>query len=81
MSENRVAVLGIMVSDSGAVSTVNSVLHEYGNHIVGRMGLPLRDRGVNAISIVLDAPCDVVNALTGKLGKIEGVAAKALFQK
>ena len=80
-SENRIAVLGIIVSDTTAVQTVNGLLHEFGGCIVGRMGLPLRDRQVNAITIVLDAPVTVVNALTGKLGKLDGVSAKALFQK
>ena len=80
-SENRIAVLGIIVSDTTAVQTVNGLLHEFGGYIVGRMGLPLRDRQVNAITIVLDAPVTVVNALTGKLGKLDGVSAKALFQK
>ena len=80
-SDNRIAALGIIVSDASAVQGVNELLHEFGSYIVGRMGLPLRDRQINAITIVLDAPVDVVNALTGKLGKIDGVSAKALFQK
>lgn len=80
-ADNRVAVLGIIVSDASAVQSVNELLHEFGAYIVGRMGLPLRDRRVNAITIVLDAPVNVVNALTGKLGKTDGVSAKALFQK
>ncbi len=79
--ENRIALLGIIVSSPEAVENVNAVLHAFGGFIVGRMGLPLRERGVNAISIVLDAPADAVNSLTGKLGAINGVAAKALFQK
>ena len=77
----RIAILGILVTDANAVETVNAVLHAYGEHIVGRMGLPMRERGVNAITLVLDATADVVNALTGKLGKIVGVSAKALFGK
>lgn len=81
MSEKRIALLGIIVSNGDAVERVNACLHEYGEHIVGRMGLPLRERGVNAISVVIDAGADVVNALTGKLGAIGGVTAKALFQK
>lgn len=81
MSEKRIALLGIIVSCGDAVERVNAVLHEYGEHIVGRMGLPLRERGVNAISVVMDAGADAVNALTGKLGAINGVTAKALFQK
>ena len=78
--ENRIAVLGILVTDGNAVEAVNALLHEYGGYVVGRMGLPMRERGVNAITLVLDAPVDAVNALTGKLGRIDGVSAKALFR-
>ncbi|MDE7464168.1 MAG: iron-only hydrogenase system regulator [Clostridiales bacterium] len=81
MSEKRIALLGIIVSSGDAVERVNACLHDFGEYIVGRMGLPLRERGVNAISVVLDASTDVVNALTGKLGAVQGVTAKALFQK
>ena len=77
--EKRVALLGIMVSDKNSVAEVNGVLHDYESHIVGRMGLPLREQNINAISIVLVATPDKINALTGKLGAIPGVAAKALF--
>ena len=80
-SDNRIAVLAIIVSDTTAVQGVNELLHEFGSYIVGRMGLPIRDRQINAITIVLDAPVNIVNALTGKLGKMDGVSAKALFQK
>ena len=79
-SDYRIALIGIIVSDGGAVETVNSVLHEYSEFVVGRMGLPMRDRGISAITLVLDAPLNAVNALTGKLGKINGVSAKALFR-
>lgn len=78
---DRLALVGIIVSEASAVETVNAVLHEYGKSILGRMGLPVRERGVNAISIVIDAPADVINSLTGRLGRIGGVAAKALFQR
>ncbi|MCH5155676.1 MAG: iron-only hydrogenase system regulator [Clostridiales bacterium] len=76
----RIALIGIIVSNGDAVENVNAVLHEYAAYIVGRMGLPMRDRGVSAITVVLDAPLNAVNALTGKLGKIDGVSAKALFR-
>lgn len=78
--EKRIALLGIIVGNGDSVERVNAMLHEYGDVIVGRMGLPLRERGVCAISLVLDAPVDAVNALTGKLGRIDGVSAKALFR-
>ncbi|MDE6965752.1 MAG: iron-only hydrogenase system regulator [Clostridiales bacterium] len=79
--ENRIAVLGIIVSDGEAVEAVNALLHEYGEYVVGRMGLPMRDRGINAITLVLDAPANAINALSGKLGRVDGVSAKALFGK
>lgn len=75
----RVALIGIIVSDGGAVESVNAVLHDYGSFILGRMGLPIRERGINAISIVVDAPLDKINSLSGKLGAIRGVTAKTLF--
>ncbi len=78
---NRIAVIGIIVSNPSAVESVNAALHDYGEHIVGRLGLPMKERGVNVISVVLDAPIDVINALTGRLGGIDGASAKALFQK
>ena len=76
---SRVALIGIIVSDGSAVESVNAVLHDFGSHILGRMGLPIRDRGINAISIVVDAPLDMINSLSGKLGAINGVSAKTLF--
>ena len=75
--ENRIAVLGIIVSDGEAVESVNRI----GEYVVGRMGLPMRDRGINAITLVLDAPANAINALSGKLGRVDGVSAKALFGK
>lgn len=81
MSEKRIALLGIIVSSGDAVEKVNALLHDFGSSVMGRMGLPLRERGVNAISVVMDAGADAVNSLTGKLGAIPGVTAKALFQK
>lgn len=79
-SEGRIALLGIIVSSGDAVERVNGLLHEYADCVLGRMGLPLKDRGINAITLVLDAPADRINALTGKLGRIGGVSAKALYK-
>lgn len=79
-SDSRVAVVGIIVSDGDAVETVNAALHDYAEYVVGRMGLPMRDRGINAITVVMDAPQNMINALSGRLGKIDGVSAKALFR-
>lgn len=79
-SDCRIALIGIIVSDGDAVEKVNAALHDCAACIVGRMGLPMRERKVSAITVVLDAPLNTINALTGKLGKIEGVSAKALFR-
>ncbi len=79
--ENRIAVLGILISNGDSVEKVNAVLHEQSACVRGRMGLPLRDRGLNAVTLVLDAPVNEINSLTGKLGAITGVSAKALFAK
>lgn len=76
---NRLAQVGIIVEDGAATDRVNAVLSEFGAFIVGRMGIPYRSRGVSVISVVIDAPAPTVNALTGKLGMVAGVSAKALF--
>lgn len=79
--ENRIALLGIIVEKESSVEPLNRLLHEYKDSIVGRMGLPYRDRGVNIISVVIDAPSDAISALTGKIGMLDGVTAKALYSK
>ena len=60
---------------------LNNLLHEYGSYIIGRMGLPYRERNVHIISVAIDAPQDVINSLTGTLGKLDGVSAKATYSK
>lgn len=79
--ENRVALVGIVVDTAESVEELNRLLHEYKDHIFGRMGIPHRERGVNLISIVMDAPNNVISALTGKIGMLPGVTAKALYSK
>lgn len=79
MSESRVVLMGIIVEDIGAATRINNLLHEYGEYIIGRMGLPYREKQMNIISIVLDAPQDKVSALSGKLGMIPGVSSKCLY--
>ena len=81
MEETRVALLGVVVENPDSVEELNALLHQYKDYIIGRMGLPYRERKVNIISIVLDAPADAISALTGKLGMLEGVSAKALYAK
>lgn len=77
----RVAVISIIVDKPEAVEQLNTILHEYGDMIIGRMGIPYRKKGINLISIALDAPSNSINALTGKLGRLDGVTAKAAFSK
>lgn len=79
--ESRVSVISIILKNEEAATAVNELLHEFRQYIVGRMGIPYRDRGVSIISVVLDAPGDVTSALSGKLGMQEGVSAKTLIAK
>lgn len=79
--ENRIALLGIVVEQEDAVEPLNRLLHEYKNYIVGRMGIPYRQRGVNLISIVLDAPADAISSLSGRAGMLSGVSAKTLYAR
>lgn len=75
--EKRVAVLGIIVEDSASAPKVNEILHEYSDFIIGRMGIPYAAKEINIISIAVDAPMDVINAMSGKIGRVPGVSAKA----
>jgi putative iron-only hydrogenase system regulator len=75
----RVAVIGIIVEDENSVERLNETLHEYGPYIVGRMGIPYRAKGINIISIAIDAPQDVISALAGKVGNLPGVSAKTAY--
>ena len=77
--ETRVAVIAVIVENEDAVAELNALLHQYGMCIIGRMGVPYRARGVNIISVVLDAPQDAISALSGKIGRLEGVCAKTLY--
>ena len=79
--QKRLAVVAVMVEDVTVVQRVNQLLSEYGEYIIGRMGLPNVAEGVNVISIVISAPAEAINALTGKLGSIKGVNAKTLFSR
>ncbi|MEG1448044.1 MAG: iron-only hydrogenase system regulator [Oscillospiraceae bacterium] len=77
--ETRVAVMGIIVDRTDSAELLNSVLHEYGNYIIGRMGIPYREKNINIVSIVVDASTDVINALSGKIGKINGITVKTAY--
>ena len=78
MAETRVAVIAIIVENMESASEVNAILHEYNMYVIGRMGLPYRERSISIINIVLDAPVDKINTLAGKLGRLSGVTAKAV---
>lgn len=77
--ETRVAVMGIIVEDITAVESLNSLLHDYGKYIIGRMGLPYREKNINIVSIAIDAPQDEISALSGKIGRIKGVSVKTAY--
>lgn len=77
--DSRVAVIGIVVENGDAVAELNQILHEYGGWIIGRMGIPYAKRNVNVISVAIDAPQDVISALSGKIGRLEGISAKTAY--
>ncbi len=79
--ETRVAIIGIIVEDSESVSQLNSILHEYSSIIVGRMGLPYREKDISIISIAVDGTTEEISALSGKIGRLRGVSAKAAYSK
>lgn len=77
--ETRVAVVGIIVEKNDSAERINEILHEYGRYIVGRMGIPYRERNICIISVVVDAPQSVISAMTGKIGRVEGVSVKTAY--
>lgn len=79
MAQTRVAIMGIIVENPESVEELNELLHEYRAWIIGRMGVPYRQRGVSVISVALDAPQDVTSALAGKVGSLDGVSVKTLY--
>ncbi|MDR1440380.1 MAG: iron-only hydrogenase system regulator [Clostridiales bacterium] len=79
MAESRVAIIGIIVENTDSVEKLNQILHQYADAIIGRMGIPYRKRGISVISLALDAPQDVISALSGKIGMLPGVNAKTAY--
>ncbi len=77
--ETRVAIIGIIVENSESVASLNAILHEYGTYIIGRMGIPYHARGINIISVAVDAPQSVISALSGKIGRLSGISAKTVY--
>ncbi len=79
--ESRIGAISIIVEEPDSVEALNTVLHGYAPYILGRMGIPYREKGVNIICIAVDAPTDVINAMTGKIGRLSGVSAKAVYSR
>lgn len=79
--DTRIALIGIIVEDTNDIERLNNILHEYGQYIIGRMGIPYRQKNVNVISVVIDASNDVISSLSGKLGMIKGINVKTVYSK
>lgn len=77
--ETRVAVMGIIVENRDSTEALNAILHEYGSYIIGRMGVPYREKNINIVSIALDAPQDTISAMSGRIGKLSGISVKTAY--
>lgn len=77
--ETRVAVIGIIVENPENIDTLNNILHEYSRYIIGRMGIPYKERNINIISLAVDAPQDAISTLSGKIGRIKGISVKTAY--
>lgn len=81
MAENRIAVISIIAEDREQSPKINTILSAFGDFIIGRMGIPYKDKSVYIISVAVDAPAEVINTITGKIGQLQGVTAKTLMSK
>jgi putative iron-only hydrogenase system regulator len=81
MSEKRIAVVSIIIENREVSNKVNDILSDFGDYVVGRMGIPYREKNVSVICVVVDAPAEIINTLTGKIGMIDGVSAKTIMSK
>lgn len=79
--EKRVALIGIVVENPESVERLNAILHRYAEYIIGRMGIPYKERGISIISVAIDAPADKINALSGAVGRIDGISSKTIYSK
>lgn len=77
--ETRVAVISIIIEDMEVVEMMNGILHQYSEYVIGRMGIPYREKGINIISVAIDAPQDAISTLSGKIGKLKGVSSKVAY--
>lgn len=80
-AETRIAVLSIIVENTDTTAELNDIIHEYAEYMVGRMGIPYRTRGINIISLVVDAPQNVISTLSGRIGRLSGVTSKVAYAK
>ena len=78
-ADTRVAVIGIVIEKDESIGALNEILHEYAAYIIGRMGIPYREKGINIISIAIDAPQDVISTLSGKIGRLSGISTKTAY--
>ena len=78
--DTRVAIIAIVVEDDSNVEALNHILHEYADAVIGRMGIPYRAKGINLISVAVDAPMNVISAMSGKIGMLKGITAKTVYQ-
>lgn len=81
MEETRIALIGIIVENKDSVEQLNAILHDNAEYIVGRMGLPLKEKGINVISVVMDAPQNAISALSGKIGMLDGINSKVIYDR
>ena len=81
MTDTRIAMIAIVVEDRECTSALNEVLHEYGKYVIGRMGIPYREKAISLISVAVDAPMDVISAMTGKLGNLQGLTVKTAYSR
>lgn len=79
--DTRIALIGLVVEEPDSVARLNEILHIYGDYIIGRMGVPHKERGISIISVAVDAPADIISAMSGKLGAIPGVSSKTIYSK
>lgn len=77
--ESRVALIGIIIEDPGSVESLNGILHEYSRYIIGRMGIPYREKNISIISVAIDAHQDIISAMSGKIGRLHGISTKTAY--
>lgn len=77
--ENRVAVIALIIENTDSYTGINNILHEYSSYIIGRMGIPYREKNISIMSVAVDAPMDVINTVSGKIGRLDGVSVKTAY--